>query len=476
MMIHSQTSKGTLAAQRDRTRYAWLHYTGEYAYPDEIRNYLHKQWQRESDEMFTERIKWADPSMHLSTVIDELVGMVFANEGEASRQWVGESANGLGDPSQVGSPSYQLTVDADGRQTNWTTFWKEVAIEMTAMRRTWVLVDGVKMDGGAKVGEATVHHIKPWNVLETVYDERGNIKEAVIRVLQPRTKIGEEPATAYIHLTLDGWAKYKEFSGGQLTGALDQGDYTFYDDARKMKRCVPLFPCDLPLEREVGYSLARKVNSIFNMESVRDFAVRNITFNFLRIIGDDTEFNRKVEQLRAGTNVLQQNPNYSAQDDFISMDTGMVSASSEVLKSKIEAFYKAAFKEYNDAAAVRTATEIIQKTASSLNAFLLLLTGALDESENQALRLITQIYNPQTPDVWADTYVHRSIDFVPQDIETTINGLIKRYYGENTVVPTSPEIRAQVLEQIYRMDNLTVERDEIDQLSGEAQSNFTAQV
>lgn len=465
MMPSTPRLTGTLAAQRDRTRYAWLHYTGEYAYPDEIRNYLHKQWQRESDEMFTERIKWADPAMHLSTVIDELVGMVFANEGEASRQWVGEGVNGLGDPNVVGSPSYQLTVDADGRQTNWTTFWKEVAIEMTVMRRTWVLVDGVKMDGGAKVGEATVHHIKPWNVMEVLYDSRGNVNEAIIRVAEPRTQIGQKQEDSYIHLTIDGWVKYKEYSKGELSGVLDAGDYIFYDDSRQMRRAIPLFPCDLPLEREVGYSLARKVNSIFNMESVRDFAVRNITFNFLRIIGSDDEFNAKVNQLRAGTNVLQQNPNYGAQDDFITMDTGMVSASSEVLNAKIEAFYKAAFKEYNDAAGVKTATEIIQKSASSLNAFLTLLTGALDEAENQALRLLTQIYNPNNTAVWADTYVHRSIDFVGQDIETTINGLLTRYFGNGATVPTDPEIRAQVLEQIYRLDNLTVERDQIEALA-----------
>jgi hypothetical protein len=450
----------SLQFQLNEPEYAWRHYTGEYVTPNLIRNYLHRKTQRESDAMYAERCLWADPSMQFSTVVDELVGMVAGNDPESSRQWVGELSNNLGDPAQADSPANRMDRDCDGMGTNWVTFWREVGIRMTVFRRTWVLVDGVA-DGK----EATLHHVFPWDVIAVRFDNYGRLIEAVVRTtVDGRTSITDDASSEdrYTLFTIDGWRRFKDKALNEPETEFQA--YAYYLDSSRTTRTLPLFNCDLPLQRNVGYLLARKVNAIFNMESVRDYAVRNITFNFLRLVANDDEFQKITEALSAGTNVLQQNPAHSAQHDFMALDTGMVASATEVVEKKIGEFYKAAFKEYNDAASIRTATEIVHKSQSSLNAFLTLLSGALDEAENGALWRVSQVYNPLNPTVWQDSYVKRSTDFVPMDIEHLINGLVSRYFP--TGVPTSPGVRKQVLSQVYRLDNVEETGDVIDGLVG----------
>jgi hypothetical protein len=453
----------TLNPQQDRERYSWEHYSGEFVYPDNVTLYLHKQWQRESQNMYAERCLWADPAMHFATVVDELTGMVMANNSEISRQWSEEGTiNALGDPDDGNSVSYRLMKDCDGLGTNWDTFWNKASVNMTVLRKPWIFVDGVTMDGSTKTGEAKVHIIKPWNILDYVTDSEGHIIEVKMRLVEDtRTSVKDsvKPEQRYIIFGLEGWSMYDA-----QDNVIRSDEYAYFKDSSRQQRILPIFPFSLSLEREVGYLLARKCNTIFNTESVRDFAVRNITFNFLRLVGNDDEFNAKVNQLREGTNVLQQNPSYSQGDDFIALDVGMVDATSKVLLEKIGVFYAMAFKEYNDAAAVKTATEIVQKSASSLNAFLTLLSTALDEAENAVLWRLTQIYNPENPAVWPDSYVARSTDFVPADVEGTINNLVRRYIGADKVIPLPDDRLKDVLTTIANLDNYKMQGEDLDEV------------
>ena len=459
----NQDQRKTLNPQQDRERYSWEHYSGEFAYPDNVTRYLHKQWQRESPNMYAERCLWADPAMHFATVVDELTGMVMQNTSEITRQWSQEDTlNALGDPEDGNSVSYRLMKDCDGMGTNWDTFWNKASVNMTVLRKPWIFVDGVTMDGATKTSEAKIHVIKPWDILDYVTDSEGHITQVKMRLVEDtRTSVMDDtkPEERYIIFTFDGWAMYDSNHA-----VIRSDEYAYYKDSSRQQRILPIFPFSLSLDREVGYLLARKCNTIFNTESVRDYAVRNITFNFLKLVGDDAEFNAKVEQLRNGTNVLQQNPAHSGTDDFISLDVGMVDATSKVLLEKIGVFYSMAFKEYNDAAGVKTATEIVQKSASSLNAFLTLLSTALDEAENAVMWRITQIYNPENPAVWPDSYVARSTDFVPADVEGTINNLVKRYIGADKVIPLPDDRLKDVLTTIANLDNYKMEGDDLDEV------------
>jgi hypothetical protein len=429
---------------KDKNVYAWMHYTCEYADWDNMISFLHKKAQRENDLMYAERRINADPSVHFATVVDEIAGMVFGNENEAVRQWQDlERFNVIGNENDTDSVAFNLMRNADGKGTGWGVFWQNVAIKLLVLKPCYVVVDGVTDEK-----EATVHTIFPWHVHNKKYNRYGKLIECWVEWAEGN----------YTRYTLEGWSRHEKIDGV----AIDTGDYEYYETTARRERILPIYAVELPIERHVGFILARKNNVLFNLDSIRDFSVRNVTFNLLRFVGSKQEFQEQTQALQTGTNViLQESP--TGTTDYISPDSGMIEAATNVFKEKLESFYRTAFKEYSDAARLQTATQLIQRKQSSLDTILLLLTDTLDDAENRAMWLISQIYNPNNPDVWGDSYVTRVKDFQSMDIEKTIDAVLNRYIDGK--IPLDENGMNQVISQVLKLDSIYLAQEAVSEIS-----------
>ena len=455
MLNKDSIQRNPYYALKDRNNYAWHHYTGLNAYPEYIHLYLHRKAQRESEQAFAERCLIADPQLHFATVVDELAGMIFGNEDEAERQFSDpETTNNLGDQEINGDIANAIFNDCTGSGENWLTFWKEICIKMLVVKPIYVVVDGVTDDR-----EATLQNVMPWDVVSFFEDKYGDLQEITIKYTESVLEKWNEPAKVkpyFIRYTLDGWFKYEDLQGNPI----DSGYYDFYATSERKRKILPVFKVNLPLDREVGYLLARKANVLFNLDSVRDFAVRNVTFNLLGISGNDEQFNKTVSNLAQGSNIIQIDPESSSRHEYISPNPAMVQASTDVYKEKLEAFYSSAFKMYSDSARLQTATQIIQRAKSSLDTILLLLSDALDEAERNAMWRLTQIYNPNNPDVWGDSWVYRTKDFSAFDPDAQIAAMTNRYLGSEKI-PLDENGYYQLIKQITKRDNIVMTNDSV---------------
>lgn len=467
----------------NRWQEALDHYTGDYA-TDKIDQYLFRKEQRETDQAFAERKKVADPQLHFSTAIDGLCGVMFSKAKDTKREW-----GGLGDPDDPGSVAYRLTNDADQEGTNWTSVFKQAAIKLAVTHNIWGLVDGIKMrttETGEQVedGDATIHIIDPTAVINW-YPSTGKLQQVLVRERHDtrRSIFDSFPdQDTYILFTLDGWRRFRVATrrgeNGQeelVEETLGEGEYEFYRTSDKKDRILPIFRVQIPMPRDVGFLLARKENAIFNMKSVRDFAVRILSFALLRLTANDMEeYNQIVETLMKGASVVGQFGDTSHPHDFISPDSSWLSEAASILKKDIEDFYQNAFKEYGDAAAQRTATEIRLESQTGIEAFLSLLVGAVDEFENQCLWRLEQVYD-LPPSQWGQAFVERSTNFTPRDEQEAIDKLVERYFGKSRV-PATVEHLVSVAERIMTMDNLgDLKEADRDALKGVVESYIAAQ-
>ena len=456
----SDKNRTTVQVLNDTNLYSWLSYTGEYILPNWVKKFLHQKVQREGLESYEERCLQSDPALHFATVVDELTGMVFGLESEADRQFSKpDTGNFLGELEDNTSVASAIYKDVDGTGKNWITFLKEIGQKICVMNPNYILVDGVVGDQSARILHIFSHQIKAEH-----YDNFGNLVDVTVRFERYKTGSWNKPPEIeeyFIRYTLDGWEEYLDLDGN----AVNFGEYEFYKNYDRKQKILPIFKAQLPLSRNVGYLLARKQNVLFNQDSIRDFSIRNVTFNLLEIVGTDEEYNSIVDNLTKGSNAIQGNPNYSRSHNYIGSNPAMISEITAVLEKKVEQFYKSAFKEYADAARLQTATAIVQKAKSSLDTFLVLLSDALDEIENNMFWRLTQIYNPLRPELWGDSYVLRSKDFSAFDPNVAVKELTERYFADG--LPTNENVLKQALKQVYQYDSIIVPDSEISEIIDE---------
>ncbi len=407
--------------QSDIWEYTWKNYTGLYTahnrqkffsrnkykqdYSDE---FLHRKVQAETVEAFIERLLISDPILLFATAVDSLCGMVFGREDEIIREF-----GQLGDPKQD-SFAARFLANADGSGMNLEPLMKKVAVHLTSLHGVWGLVDGVMGDKEPSLKVISRQSVVDW------YPSLARPTEVLVKEEKDnRNGIGEDAegsTDVYVHYTLDGWVRYRKNDKGQEE-ILDSGEYEYYEDEQRKVRTLPIFYTELPMPRPIGYLLAVKQNHIYNKKSIRDFAIRNISFAFLQIVADEQQYEAFLSELEKGYRVVRLDPDANKEHSYKSPDSAYLKEAGEIIKADIEGYMKAAFQAFGDSAKQVTATEILHESRSGVEAFLNLLVTSLDEFENRGYFLLEQTLFPNSPNQWNEAFVRRNQDFTPKDVD-----------------------------------------------------------
>lgn len=379
------------AAILERLGYVLDHYTG--AVPERGEAYLVKHEQGESDAAYAERAKIATYTPHFAFAVDSLAGQLFAKEDEAER----ECGDVLGDPEEEGTIMRALWQDADGAGTNWLTLWKQFAARLIACREWYVLVEGAAPEGGN--GRTLL--VDPRKVIDWI-EVGGVVTEAVLaETVEVRGSVFDEPKAVaeYVVYRLDGWARYRSASGvpmGSNLASLGGGDPVLVDEGAYDYRSpsgqpvLPLRRISVPMQRDLGYVMARAASGLYNLQSTMDFRLWSACVNRLHIAIDPTVATPKevADGMREGHNLIVTDANGSA--NYIHPSQEPAQASADILEKKVAAFYQTFFRGYADEGKQATATQVMQDAAAGVEAFLVLLAGAVDEGEAFALRMLEQ--------------------------------------------------------------------------------------
>jgi hypothetical protein len=449
-------------AGRPLWAYALDHYTGEVLFPEKLPRYLIRRGTGEPTASYQERLRLADYKNHFGTVVDSLAGMLFGNEADASRLFARPEEKGLGDAKDPRSVAGRLTLNADGHGTGWSTLHKQLASVLSVVHCAWGLVT-------SPTGPQRVRYLSPLEVPDWEYDREGNlvaVKVCEYVIVRPNG-LTSKPAlvrrwTVYDLYGWQRWEKSTDTNGTpvRLTGEGDTGVYQLVD--RDGTPALPIYPVVLPLKRRVGWLLSRNANTIFNLESARDFLVWSANFPKLKLGAGDAFFEKLVEQLNKGANVLQDDPASGAKThEYIAPPTGPAEIASTILNKKIVDLYVTAFREYGDAAREKTATEVRQDVAAGVGAYLQMLKAALDDAENQALYRIEQLEWPGEPSKWGGARVERSDEFTPTDVQAVVDRLVARYFGKDTPVPVGRAGQIAIAKTIADYEGLEVEDGDV---------------
>ena len=426
--------------------YAWEQYSGQAFNHDDFKlqvldtrkskakehKYLHRKVQAETNEAYYERILTSEPILLFPTAVDSLNGIAFSKDGETERNW-----GAFGDPDEQGSIAYDLNHDADGKGTNWQPMMKKVAIKQTVLHRVWGVVDGVVEDeDGNEISQPCIKSVNPQSVVNW-YPDSGKPTQVLVKEKRDvRGSIMDEEGAdtdTFILYTLDGWVRYVE--GEKGAEEIGRGEYNYYTDTSREKKCLPIFYVDIPMPRDLGYLLAMKQNHIFNAKSIRDFSVRNMSFAFLKLVATESQFNDFLADIAKGFRVVRQDPDSTQSHEYIAPPSDYLTEAGDILEKDKEDFMLSAFRSYGDAAKQVTATEIRQESRSGVEAFLNLLISSVDEFENRALFLLEQAYFSESPENWGQAYVKRSTNFQPQDIKEALDNMVTRVFGEREKMP-----------------------------------------
>lgn len=431
------------AAHVARWRFAMDVYTGAVVEPAVIAQYLVRRAIGETDLAYQERCRLADYTNHYAQVVESLVGMLTAVEGDANRVWNDAAGHGLGDPADPATVIGQLwrRADADGR--GYLTVWKQLAIQLAITHVAWVMVDSV--DGAPRYRVLSPVAVPNWT---------DDFREAlVMEEADARTSLRDAPGavTQYVHLTTGGWQRYRLGGDGTPIALGGDGDVGVWEyTAADGTPALPLFRVELPMQRPVGYQLARKAVAIFNLESARDHLLRVANFPRLVLAAADTLFDKLVTDLARGSNALQEDPKDSGKGHrYITPPTDAAELASTTIKAKIQDFHATAHTDYDDsAAAQRTATEIRQEVASGTGAFLQLLKAGLDDAENAALWRTEQTVFPDDRRRWHVAHVERSDNFLPADPDAVAERTAAFAFGKERTVPVGVAGLVEVAKQV----------------------------
>lgn len=415
-------------------QYVADHLDGTYVDDEKIETYLHRRKQGESDEAYAERRNIVDPSMHFARAVLTLAGMAWAADPQKEmRRWGAEEGAGLGDPEVEGTIMYDLWRDADGQGTNWESVHKGATVDLIGYRRLWGLVER------APGGSARIRTLPPQAVLRVIYDGARLVSVKVETEVETAGSQEDAPRAEkrFLIFGLEGVEEYRysdkkesELVAARSYGGEAQAGFRF--TGRDGLPILPIFPVEVPLRSEVGYVMARKENALFNQENTLDFLLWVACFpkffadvqNPVDGAFDETLWNELKQAMKKGDNLLP-----GKGHRFDAPPTAPAQIKQAVLQDKVVGFYRTFFQQYADAAAEKTATEIRQDFRASIEAYLTLLVGALDELENGFLWRIEQIEAPGARWGGGDpgqAFVERSTDFQPVDLDARIEQLAAR--------------------------------------------------
>lgn len=442
--------------QNRRWKLAWDVYTGEYSYPEKIANYLIRRKQGEHPKAYAERKDeaLADPALDFATVVDSLVGMLFSNPEKTTRTWRELDGDGeevqeksLGDPEEDGTRAHRYRTNVNGRETGIRAQMKQVATRLTAKHTVWGLADGaVANEDDEVVRPPTGQIIEPEAVVNW-REENGRLVEVLKRNKEDkRSSVFDDPEdneATFIHYELDGWTEKN--AEGEAQGP--KTNYAYYDgEPKESNRILPIFRQTLELPREVGYLLARKTLSIFNMESELDAYGRMTNLPRFGVASNKTGkgFKEIVSDLASGQPILQIPPEGNSHEYIVPPAEHMQSRK-ERLRSKREDFFVQAFREYGDSAAEVTATEMEQSWAAGVLAFETHLNTATVKFEKNLFKRLEQAEFPDAPGSWGQYDVSRTVDLSPSDALDTLNNAVRRVFGTGRV-PIPKANKAQLLQ------------------------------
>ena len=456
------------AAKVERWNYIRDAYTGELLESSKIRNYLKRRVLGEAEQNFNERCDLADYPTHMGLIIHSLAGMLSHADDAANRIYNLAGTDGkiitiLGDPEDRASIIGKLYSNADGQGRGWKTVHKQLASDLTAYHYMWGLVD----PGPDR--EARIRYLPPMSVPNWLDGPTGPTAVLVAEEADTRGSLEEDPEThtesRFIRYGLNGWQRFRKTKEGAveaLTGAGNEGNYRYLGP--NGQPILPIYPVLLPLAYEAGYLLARRVVALFNKKSERDNLLRIANMPRFCIPGPETHFNKVTDALSKGANAVHELPGeQGGQCHYEAPDTSSAEASTQVLDKDTRDIYITAYREYNDAAAQRTAQEVKQDLNSREGAFLQLLAGALDDAETQGLIRITQQQLPGDANrrKWFVPHVERSSEFIPKDPEAEMARSAERTFGKGTPIPVGTTGRLAVAKQISAYQGIETNESEV---------------
>lgn len=441
-------------------QFASDHYDGTYAirelYEGRISDYLVQKYQRENNKAYTERSELSDPVLHFGTVVDSINGTLASKQPDTVRDF-----GALGDRTVRGTIAEQLYYNADGNGTNWNPLFKRVGIKLTVMHELYGYVQSV-----TEYGEPCIKVIDPRHVVSR-YPAKGNIESVLIaEKMDLRKSIDDEAKQdelVYTHFTLDGYAQF--YYDGDDRVEIESGEYAYYATAGQTRRILPVFRVEIPMPRNVGYLLALKENHIYNQKSVRDFAVRNMSYAVLKLgVDNQAEFDGILDSMEKGANVIPQRPG-TPEHSYLTADSSWLAQSQAILERDVEEFYINAFKKFGEAASQVTATAIKLESQSGIESFLNLLTESVDEFENQALWRLEQVYFPNDPSLWGQAFVQRSSSFQIEEIPDA-SALANIAVNLERSKSASTETRVRLLNPTWTDEEVTAEIERINTEQG----------
>ena len=414
--------------------FAWDHYDGSYAdwnmSVSKVSEYLHQKYQRENNKAYEERMKVSDVVLHFATIIDGVNGVVATKEKDTVRDLGALATYDEEGELEVNSDAYRILNNADGNGTNLVPLMKRVGIMQTVLHSVWGYVEGVT----ERSDHATIKVIKPQHVVNW-YPSTGELEEVLVKEqIDTRDGITSEQNDddeIYTLFTLDGWRRFKikkETQGSNVIETeveIDSGEYEYWDSTERRRRILPIFKTPIPMPRPVGYLLAQKENHLYNAVSVRDFALRNLSFSMLNLnVETEEEYQAILNQLEKGANVVA---SYGDRDphSFFSPDGSYLSDFEAVLQNKIEEYYTNGFKKFGEAASQVTATQVRLENQSGIESFLALLVSSIDEFENQCYKRIEQVYFPEDSSKWGLASVKRSRNFQAEDVQEAFRTIVE---------------------------------------------------
>lgn len=430
-------------------------YTGDIIDPERIVLYLVRRTQGESTDAYIERAGLADWPGHMATIIDSLAGMLSHQEEDTVRTLNDGEQKVLGDVTDRDSHFGRLWQNADGQGTGWNTLHKQLAVKLTLLTTSWGMVDRVKDK------DPTLRYISPLAVPDWVDGPNGPSEVKLVERVDVRTTVREKPVKRkrWVLYGLDGWKRYEKIysdAGVASEKEVDKGRYDYFSTDTG-ERQLPIFPVRLPLAREVGWLTAKRWIAHFNALSSLDHLLRTCNFPKLNIVAhDEVEARKLIYLLKEGWNTLW-NPPGTTQHGYIAPPAQSAAIALQVLQDRVRDIYISTFRQYGDAAAQKTATEVTQDAETGGAAFLQMLVAAVDDAENTALRLVTQLIHPAKPRWWSVPHVQRSNKFTPRDADLIVQKVIDRVFGKDGVVPLGANARLAAAKQVAEYSGLEVD-------------------
>lgn len=446
--------------------------------PYQIDTYLQQRRQGESNEAYQERQGIADYTPLFTYAVTQIAGMAWSNENDRVYTW---QESELGDPDDRNSIMYQIWRNADGCGTDWDTMHKLLTSDIIALKEIWTLVEGVSRDDeGNAENKGSIKHILPQDVPDWIEKKKRLTMVKARSTADLRDSLEEEPSNVEIfhRFEVDGWAKYvrddkdkvKEVERGTYGGDGNDG-FRFKSSSERAtwQDRLPIFKKELPIRVNIGYVMARKCNSIYNMESARDFQLWSTCFPkvFLDVLNEDGSLNTELYDeikkcIKEGSNAWPGNGH-----KFDSPPVDGADIRNQTIEQKIKLFMKTFFQIAGDQARERTAAEVKVDFKAGVEAFLGYIVTTLDEIENEELFLLEQVNFPEDPSKWGKTTVKRSTDFSHIDIDAEIDRAIMRWLPGGSLPPV-----AEVIKQLFYR---AAERDKLD-LSQIAEADVDAAI